>query len=36
MSEAVVDDIVAVLPPLLQTLDALSFIVRHLDPPELR
>ncbi|MGC2082595.1 MAG: phospholipase [Bradyrhizobium sp.] len=34
MSEAVVDDIVAVLPPLLQTLHALSFIVRHLDPPE--
>lgn len=34
MSEAVVDDIVAVLPPLLQALDTLSFIVRHLDPPE--
>jgi phospholipase/carboxylesterase len=34
MSEAVVDDIVAVLPPLLQSLHALSFIVRHLDPPD--
>ena len=34
MSEAVVDDIVAVLPPLLQSLDALSFIARHLNPPD--
>jgi phospholipase/carboxylesterase len=34
MSEAVVDDIVAVLPPLLQSLEVLSFIARHLDPPE--
>src|SRR5689334_8447311 len=34
MSEAVVDDIVAVLPPLLQALQTLSFIVRHLDPPQ--
>jgi phospholipase/carboxylesterase len=34
MSEAVVDDIVAVLPPLLQSLEALGFIARHLDPPE--
>jgi len=34
MSEAVVDDIVAVLPPLLQALDAVSFIARHLDPPQ--
>src|SRR3569832_2222292 len=33
MSEAVVDDIVAVLPPLLQSLEALGFIARHLDPP---
>jgi len=32
MSEAVVDDIVAVLPPLLQSLEALSFIARHLNP----
>jgi phospholipase/carboxylesterase len=32
MSEAVVDDIVAVLPPLLQSLEALGFITRHLDP----
>ena len=34
MSEAVVDDIVAVLPPLLQSLEALGFIARHLHPPE--
>ena len=33
MSEAVVDDIVAVLPPLLQSLEALGFISRHLHPP---
>ena len=34
MSEAVVDDVVAVLPPLLQSLEALSFIARHLNPPD--
>ncbi len=34
MSEAVVDDIVAVLPPLLRSLEALSFIARHLNPPD--
>lgn len=34
MSDAVVDDIVAVLPPLLQSLDALGFIARHLNPPD--
>jgi phospholipase/carboxylesterase len=34
MSEAVVDDIVAVLPPLLQLLEALGFIARHLNPPD--
>jgi phospholipase/carboxylesterase len=34
MSEAVVDDIMAVLPPLLQSLEALSFIGRHLNPPD--
>jgi phospholipase/carboxylesterase len=33
MSEAVVDDIVAVLPPLLQSLEALGFIARHFHPP---
>src|SRR4030088_988605 len=33
MSETVVDDIVAVLPPLLQSLEALGFIARHLNPP---
>jgi phospholipase/carboxylesterase len=34
MSEAVVDDIVAVLPPLLQSMEALGFIARHLNPPD--
>jgi phospholipase/carboxylesterase len=34
MSEAVVDDIVAVLSPLLQSLEALGFIARHLNPPD--
>ncbi len=34
MSEAVVDDIVAMLPPLLQSLEALSFVARHLNPPD--
>ena len=34
MSEAVVDDIVAVLPPLLQSLEALGFVARHLNPPD--
>jgi phospholipase/carboxylesterase len=33
-SEAVVDDIVAVLPPLLQSLESLGFIARHLNPPD--
>ena len=31
---AVVDDIVAVLPPLLQSLEALGFIARYLNPPD--
>ncbi|CCE05895.1 conserved hypothetical protein [Bradyrhizobium sp. STM 3843] len=34
MSEAVVDDIVAVLPPLLQSLQALSYVARYLNPPD--
>jgi len=34
MSEAVVDDVVALLPPLLQTLEALGFVARYLHPPE--
>jgi phospholipase/carboxylesterase len=34
MSEAVVDDIVAVLPPLLQSLEALGFVARYLHPPD--
>src|SRR5947209_12519198 len=33
MTEAVVDDIVAVLPPLLNALEALGFFARHLHPP---
>lgn len=35
MTEAVVDDIVAVLPPLLDALEALGFFARHLHPPAL-
>jgi phospholipase/carboxylesterase len=34
MSDAVVDDIVAVLPPLLQSLEALGFVARYLNPPD--
>jgi phospholipase/carboxylesterase len=34
MSEAVVDDIVALLPPLLASLEALAFVARHLHPPD--
>ena len=34
MSDAVVDDVVAALPPLLQSLEALEFIARHLNPPD--
>jgi phospholipase/carboxylesterase len=34
MTEAVVDDIVAVLPPLLRSMEALAFITRHLNPPD--
>jgi len=34
MTEAVVDDILAVLPPLLQSLEALGFVARHLNPPD--
>ncbi len=34
MSEAVVDDIVALLPPLLASMEALAFIARHLHPPQ--
>jgi phospholipase/carboxylesterase len=34
MSEAVVDDIVAVLPLLLDSLEALGFVARHLNPPD--
>jgi phospholipase/carboxylesterase len=33
MSEAVVDDVIAVLPPLLQSLETLGFIARHFHPP---
>jgi phospholipase/carboxylesterase len=34
MSGAVVEDIMALLPPLLQSLEALGFIARHLNPPD--
>jgi phospholipase/carboxylesterase len=34
MSETVVDDMVALLPPLLGTLDALTFVSRYLNPFE--
>src|SRR3954470_12939291 len=34
MSEAVVDDIGAELPPLLQSLEALTFMARYIKPPE--
>ncbi|HLG79555.1 MAG TPA: dienelactone hydrolase family protein [Bradyrhizobium sp.] len=34
MSEAVIDDIVAVLPPLLDSLQALGFVARHLHPAD--
>jgi phospholipase/carboxylesterase len=33
MSEAIVDDVMAVLPPLLQSLETLGFIARHFHPP---
>jgi phospholipase/carboxylesterase len=33
MSEAVIDDVMAVLPPVLQSLEALGFIARHFHPP---
>lgn len=33
MSETVVDDIVVLLPPLLQSLEALQFVARNLHPP---
>jgi phospholipase/carboxylesterase len=34
MSESDMDGIVAVLPPLLQSLEALGFVARHLNPPD--
>src|ERR1700733_8105503 len=33
VSEAVIDDVAAVLPPLLQSLETLGFIARHFHPP---
>ena len=33
MSDIVVDDIVVLLPPLLQSLEALQFVARNLHPP---
>jgi phospholipase/carboxylesterase len=35
MDDAALDDITALLPPLLQTLEALGFVARHLNPPDL-
>jgi phospholipase/carboxylesterase len=35
MSDAVIDDIVALLPPLLRALDSLNLVARHLDPMRL-
>ena len=34
MSDAAIDDIVALLPPLLQSIDALAFVARHLNPAD--
>ena len=34
MNESALDDLVAVLPPLLQSLEALNFLARHFHPPE--
>ncbi len=34
MSDAVVDDIVALLPPLLQSIETLGFVARYLHPPD--
>lgn len=34
MSEAVVDDIVALLPPLMQAIEQLAVVARHLNPPD--
>lgn len=33
MSEAVIDDMMAILPPLLQSVEALGFVARHFHPP---
>ncbi|MGA0599857.1 hypothetical protein ACO2Q3_04045 [Caulobacter sp. KR2-114] len=35
MDDAGLDDLVALLPPLLQSLESLIFVSRHLDPPRL-
>ncbi len=35
MEDAGLDDLVALLPPLLQSMEALTFVSRHLDPPRL-
>jgi phospholipase/carboxylesterase len=34
MSDAAIDDIVALLPPLLTSIDALAFVQRYLNPPD--
>ena len=35
MEDRVIDDITVLLPPLLQSLDALAFVARHMHPPNL-
>jgi phospholipase/carboxylesterase len=35
LDERAIDDLVALLPPLLEALDALGFVARHLHPPAL-
>ena len=34
MSDAVIDDLVALLPPLLQSLEGLGFVARYFHPPD--
>lgn len=34
MNDRIMEDLVALLPPLLQSLEALAFVARHLNPPD--
>ena len=36
MNSAVADDLVAIVPPLLRTLEMLGMAARHLNPPDLK